>query len=97
MPVVRPMAHKHWGKAGTRGIAPARFQDGRRGEASPHIERQSRCKGLLGQSLRSLASTFGLFDSDLTVFQASVNFSRRQVLIKPDSSKLKYPLRLTIR
>src|SRR5687767_3742416 len=44
------MADKHGAKPERRAEPYAKFQDSQRGGASLHIRRQSRCKGLLGQS-----------------------------------------------
>ena len=41
-PLVRPLAHKTWGKARTKGTAHSEIKTERRGIASPHIRRPSR-------------------------------------------------------
>jgi hypothetical protein len=81
MPLVRPMADKHWGKARTEGIAPCQIPEYRRGKASPHIRRQSRCKGLLGQSYDSQALQLAVPQFALLLHQCPSPFRPLMVLL----------------
>src|SRR5215216_4839698 len=79
-PLAGPLAHKLWGRARTRGIAP--FESGimRRGEAPPHIRRRSRSDGV--QSSLAFRSGFEFQGSSSFEFQSSFRVSGFKVVFK---------------